>query len=373
MNLFGKKYTARELRRRVGNMDQIAGVRTVQLDDGNERPARAAVFHTGTGLEFTVALDRCLDISAASHNGRAMGWRSVCGDTAPQYFEAEGLRWLRSYFGGLLTTCGLTNVGAPAAGSELSGNGLHGRIGNAPARNIKVVQEWQDDDYVLCVQGTMREAVVFGENLTLTRSVFTMLGENRFWVRDVLVNEGFRKTPYMLLYHCNLGWPAVDAGSRLIAPSRRVAPLNDHAREGLENHNVMDGPTPGCAEKCYYHDMAPDKDGEVTAAIVNSGGFGAYVKYSPLELPRFVQWKMMGEQDYVCGLEPCTCGVEGRHVDEKHGLMNWLKPGESREFNLEFGVLDSPADLKRVQAAASKVKTKYADSYLDFVKKPARG
>src|SRR5437867_4121789 len=107
MKLRGKDYSAGDLRRRVGNMDQVAGVRLVQLDDGNERPTRAALIHTGSGLELTVLIDRCLDIASASYCGRAMGWRSTTGDVAPQFFEPEWLRWLRSYFGGLVTTCGL--------------------------------------------------------------------------------------------------------------------------------------------------------------------------------------------------------------------------------------------------------------------------
>ena len=113
MELFGKNYTVQELRKRVGAMAQVAGVRTVQFDDGNERPTRAALIHTGSGLDVTVLLDRCLDIASATYQGKAMGWQSKTGEVAPQYFEAEGLRWLRSYFGGLVTTCGLTHVGAP--------------------------------------------------------------------------------------------------------------------------------------------------------------------------------------------------------------------------------------------------------------------
>lgn len=364
-----KSHSPDDLRRRVGNMDQIAGVRMVTLEDGNERPNRAAVFHTGSGLEFTVMLDRCLDISAASFCGKAMGWRSVCGDVAPQYFEPEGFRWLRSYFGGLLTTCGLSNVGGPAADSAVSGVGLHGRIGNAPARNIRVEQEWdEDDEYMLSVEGTMREAVVFGENLTLTREVFTAMGEKRFWVQDTLTNEGFRRSPFMLLYHCNVGWPAVDGGSRLYAPSRRVAPVTDHARDGQEKHNIMDPPTPDYAEKCYYHDMEPNEEGEVTAAVVNKDGFGVYVKYIKDELPHFVQWKMMGEQDYVCGLEPCTSGVAGRAETEKEGLLEVLEPGESREFILEFGVIEAPEELEALRKMGRRIKTEYVRTPLELLK-----
>ncbi|NIA14371.1 MAG: DUF4432 family protein [Nitrospiraceae bacterium] len=375
MDMYGKKYSVRELRRRVGNMDQAAAIRTVQLDDGNERPTRAAVFHTGAGLEFTVLLDRALDISAASYNGRAMGWRSKTGDVAPQYYEAEGLRWLRSYFGGLVTTCGLTQVGAPRPESALLGNGLHGRIGNLPARDIKIVQEWRGNDYVLSVTGTMRDTVVFAENLTLTRTVSTKLGESRFWIHDVVTNEGFDKTDYMLLYHCNIGWPALDAGSEMLSPSRLVAPRDAEAEDGKENWNKMDPPIHKYKEKCYYHDMAPARDGSVTVALVNGGfsrgnGFGVYVKYNKKELPRFVEWKQMGEQDYVIGFEPCNCGVEGRQIDEELGLLHSLRAGESKSFTLEFGAVTTKEQVKALKAQCAKVKPKMVGSYQEFVKKP---
>jgi len=287
MHMYGKRYTVRELRRRVGTMDQVAGIRTVLLDDGNERPVRAAQFHTGAGLEFTVLLDRCLDISAASFCGRAMGWRAKVGDVAPAYHEAEGLRWLRGFFGGLVTTCGLTHVGAPRPESALLGNGLHGRIGNTPARNIQVTQGWQGQDYVMSVTGTMREAVVFGENLTLTRTVSTKLGSPCLRIHDVVVNEGFDTTKFMLLYHCNIGWPAVDAGSKILAPSRHVAPRDAEAEDGKAEWHTMDAPIHGYAEKCYYHDMAPARDGSVTVALINEG-FDP-VSYTHLTLPTILR------------------------------------------------------------------------------------
>jgi hypothetical protein len=375
MKLYGKNLSVDQLRKRIGNMDQVAGIRLAQLDDGQERPARAAFFKTGSGLDITVLPDRGLDVAAAYYQGKAMGWRSTTGDVAPQYFEAEGIRWLRNYFGGLLTTCGLTNVGAPAPDSASSGQGLHGRISNTPAKNLKVVQEWQDGRYVLSITGTMRDAVLFGENLTLTRTISTALGEKRFWLHDALTNEGFRPAKYMLLYHCNLGWPVLEEGSRVLTPSRQVAPRDDIARDGAQYWNRIEAPTHGYAEKVYYHDMVPTRDGSVTAAIVNNGfkqgdGFGVYVKYNKSELPRFVQWKMMGEQDYVVGLEPCTCGVEGRGVDEKLGLLPTLKPGQSRTFNLEFGAISSKEELQALERPLARIKPKLVESYKQFVQKP---
>ncbi|GMW00648.1 MAG: DUF4432 domain-containing protein [Candidatus Hydrogenedentota bacterium] len=377
MDIYGKKYTVADLRRRVGNLDQIAAIRTVQLDDGNERPSRAALVHTGSGLAFTVLLDRCMDISSVSFNGQAMGWRSTCGDVAPQYYEAEGIRWLRSYTGGLVATCGLMNVGAPRPESALLGTGLHGRIGHAPARNIQIRQEWQGDDYILSITGTMRETVVFGENLALTRTISTKLGSTSFTLHDVITNEGFSETAYQLLYHCNMGWPVVDDGSEMIVPVKHVAPRDEEARNGKESWWKCGPPVHAYKEKVYYLDVAGDAKGFATTAIVNDGfkrgcGLGTYIRYNVKELPRFVVWKQMGEQDYVVGFEPCNCGVEGRHVDEALGLLHSLRPGASKKVTLEFGAVTSEKEAAAIRKAAASVKASFVDSYTEFVKKPKK-
>lgn len=373
MNLHGIPLDSKALRQRIGNMDQVAGIKVVQLDDGPERPGRAALFHTGSGLRFMVYLDRGMDIPSAEFCGKAMGWRSSVGDMAPQFYEAEGLRWLRNYFGGLMTTCGLQNVGAPAPDSAESGDGLHGRIGNTPARDIQIFQGWEGDDYVLRLRGTMRESRLFGENLTLTRTVWTMLGEERFWIEDTIANEGFQPAPVMVLYHCNIGWPAVEAGSQVACPSRRFAPRDDEARKDGMDWAALHGPAQGYQERVYFHDMAPDTDGMVTAAVLNQAltegkaGFGVYVKYRQAELPRFTQWKMLGEQAYVVGLEPCNCGVQGRAQDEADGLLQHLEPGQTLSTSLEFGVVRHPEMARDLLQWQSKAPALACESYREFV------
>jgi len=370
MQLYGKDCSVSALRKRIGNMDQVAGIQLVTLDDGNERGVRAAILRTGAGLEVTVLLDRGMDIASAHHNGRAMGWRSTTGSVAPQYYEPEGFRWLRSYFGGLMTTCGLSRVGGPGPDSALKGDGLHGRISHIPARDIQVSQGWEGSIYKMSITGTMRETSVFGENLTLTRTISASLGDEEFQIHDVVANEGFKKTGLMLLYHCNIGWPALDAGSRILAPSAKVAPRDAEAADGKERWHLMDAPIHNYREKCYYHDMAPDRNGKVTVAMINNGfprnGFGVYVSYSKKELPRFMQWKQMGEQDYVCGFEPCICTLEGREREEEMGLLNYLKAGERREFHLEFGAITTNDALKALEKNIGSRKSIFVDSFRDF-------
>ena len=68
--------TRRELMRRVGRLDQVAGVRLVTLGDGAERGVRVLEFRTGTGFAFDVIVDRAFDIGRCEHAGRALGWQS---------------------------------------------------------------------------------------------------------------------------------------------------------------------------------------------------------------------------------------------------------------------------------------------------------
>lgn len=296
-----------------------------------------------------------MDIGACKYQGTALAWEASPGASHPAYYEPQGLGWLRSFHGGLIATCGLTYAGAPTVdeGKEL---GLHGRISNTPASAVWVDGAWHGDEYEMWALGRMRETVVFGENLTLTRRISARLGQSSLTVRDRVVNEGCSTSPFMMLYHCNFGFPLVSEGTELLAPSKSVVPRDAAAAAGLQNYNRYEAPIDGYAEQVFYHEMTADKDGFVTVVLANRGfnngtGLGAYVKYRQAELPRFGQWKMVGAGTYVTGIEPANCGVEGRDKDRAAGTLQFLQPGEQREFVLEIGVLaDNAAIDARIQA-----------------------
>lgn len=42
-----------------------------------------------------------------------MNYISPSGIIYPQYYNVEGKEWLRGFFVGQLTTCGLQNIGTP--------------------------------------------------------------------------------------------------------------------------------------------------------------------------------------------------------------------------------------------------------------------
>ena len=349
--VFGEEISRSDLLQRVGSMRQVCGIELSALDDGVEAGVRVANMTTGSGFRFRVVISRGLDIAEADWRGIPLAWRSPSAIAGPWFFEPEGLGWLRTFFGGLVVTCGLTSAGAPSVDQGHS-LGLHGRISNLPASGICVNERWEGDDYVMSLRGQVHEAVIFGENILLTREITARLGENRLFLRDVVENVGYRTTEHMILYHINGGYPAVAPGGRLISPTLETTPRDADAEEGKEQYADLSAPVPGFREKVYYHQLAPDGAGVVRAALANDGfagghGFGFYVSYRAEQLPRFTQWKMMGQVDYVVGMEPANCLVEGRARERERGTLQFLEPGESREYELEIGVLENAEAIGR--------------------------
>lgn len=343
VDLYGRRWTRQELEGHVGDISQVAGVRRLSLGEGRQAGVELAQFRTGTGFNFDVSLSQGMDISLAEYRGQALAWRASPGDVAPAHYEPQGRGWLRSFPGGLVKTCGLTNVGAACTdgGQEL---GMHGRIGNLPAENVWIDGAWEGDEYLMWVQGKLRETTVFGENLLRSRRITARLGESKLWIDDVVENQGAYSSEFMLLYHINLGFPVVANGAKLLTPPTVVVPRDADATEGKESYASFHGPQAGYREKVYYHDVQPDDQGYVTVAVVNEGhnqgqGLGVYVRYKKEQLPRLIQWKMLDARTYVVGLEPANCLVEGRDRERERGTLQVLEPGASQKVHLEIGVL----------------------------------
>ncbi len=346
-DLFGREYEPQQMRELTGTMGQLAGIRLLQLADGKPRGMRVAEVYTGSGLRFWVLLDRAMDIGAAEFAGMPLAWlHPALG--GPDQYEPQGYGWARTFGGGLVTTCGLTFFGHPEhdAGEHL---GLHGRISHIPGERVQVNEEWRGDSYVLEISGQVRQSVLGGENLLLTRKISTSLGATSFVIEDTVRNDGFRQTPHMILYHCNFGFPVVSPQSELLIEGEEVRPRDPAARAGLDNYARFEQPSPDFAEQVFFHKPRVDAAGYSQAAIVNRAlGFGAYVRYRAAELPFFAQWKMMASGDYVCGLEPANQWETPRHRLREEGRLRFLAPGEQVAYRLEIGVLDEAASSRNL-------------------------
>jgi hypothetical protein len=339
-NLFNRNWTRSELLNYVGDLSQIAGIRQAEWADGTERGLRVADVRTGAGLAFSVLLDRGMDIGPASYKGLPLAWVSPTGWAHPMYFDPQGLGWLRTFGAGLLTGCGLTQLGAPGedAGESL---GQHGRLSHLPAQHVGVNEAWQGDECSFWIEGEMRQARVFGENLRLKRRITVALGGNLISLHDLVENLGTTESPLMLLYHINLGFPLLDESSQLLTEPHPVVPRDPAAGEGLQEWMRFQKPTQAYAEQVFYHDLPADKNGWSNVKLVNHvRKLGLRVGFQKAGLPNLVQWKMMGQGNYVLGIEPANCRVEGRSLERARGTLQFLQPGEQREFQVEIEVTE---------------------------------
>ncbi|KLU40849.1 MAG: aldose 1-epimerase family protein [Limnochordia bacterium] len=344
MKLWGRNYTPAELRRYFGQMSPAAGIRRFTYDEGRAKGLAALEVKTGAGLRFVVLVDKALDIGDCEFQGIPVALRTQVGDVAPQFYEPMGDEWFRSFGGGLLTTCGLTHLGAPDV-DQGEALGLHGRIHNIPGEEVGVKAEWEEDTYALRIWGKVREAKTLTGSLCLHREITAFAGENRIIIRDVVTNESFSEMPHMILYHCNVGHPLLDEGTELVADSLEVRPRDEIAAPEFGSYQLYKGPTPNYPDTVFYHKVRPKEDDMAEAVLLNRRlDLGLKVRWEPTHLPNFIQWKYTGEGTYAAGLEPANCLVEGRSKERERGTLVYLKPGESRAYQVEL-IVGSAAEL----------------------------
>lgn len=317
----------------IGNESQLYGVEEYRLVGGKGDGMRLLHIRNNNGLVFDVSLDRCADISRISLKGDNLSYFAPCGYVSPKYYDCVGAGFLKSFTAGFITTCGLTAVGSPCNddGEELP---LHGTISNTPCENFS----YSVDDDSIIIKATIRDAALFAHKLILEREYVCKLNENVIYMTDTVKNIGSTKTPFEILYHCNIGYPLLSEKAELSIPSTNVAPRDEHAKEGIENCTRMEPPQSDYIEKCYYHTMS----GEPVVSIYNGSiKKGINLKYDTNELKCFTEWKMMGEQEYVLGLEPGNCLPDGRNVMREKGILEFLNPGEARTIHLKFEFVEN--------------------------------
>jgi len=371
VSLYGEQRTRRELSAYAGSLSQFAGVRLMTLGDGVERGVRMLEFRTGTGLRFTVLIDRAMDIGDCEYSGMAIGWHSPTGFRHPSLHEYEGeggLGWMRS-FSGLLVTCGLDHTLFTAEEPADHYNygprrtikhSIHGRVGTIPARLSGYGERWDGDDCWLWCEGVVRQAAVFGENLELTRRIEAKVGTDEIRISDRVVNLGFNPTPHMYMYHVNVGHPVLAEGSRYAAPIRDVLWAahsgTDYRAQGV-GYNRMPDPQDRFHEQVWEHDVVADASGLVPVALVNErAGLGLEVTFNKNQFPCLFEWQALQSGLYALGIEPSTDHVMGRGRARETGELIWLGHGEERRYDVVFRVLSGqPAisqALGRIEAIA---------------------
>ena len=310
----------------LGHNSQLCSVEEVRLVGGKGDGMRLLQIRTGAGLEMTISIDRCADISRLAFKCNNYGYFAPCGYVAPAYYDEPGNGFLKSFTAGFLTTCGLTAVGAPCndEGEELP---LHGTVSNIPCERIW----WTEDDTNVYVHALINDSAVFARKLAMSRTITISKLDGKFTIEDTVENQGDAVSPVMILYHMNMGYPLLSESAVLDSPSDKVTPRNDHAAEDLDTWHKMLPPTAGFEEQCYFHSFSNKGLASIYNPDINKG---LNICFDPKNLGYFTEWKMMGYRDYVLGLEPGNCHPDGRAVMRKDGTLQFLQPGESYTFKV---------------------------------------
>jgi hypothetical protein len=338
--LFKQELAKRQVLERVGHISQIAGVKRYRLEEGKKDSVLSVDMKNGAGLEITVLPGRAMDISYASYKGIPLAWISKCGLSSTSYYEEPGFGWLRNFYGGLLTTCGLTYAGAPCE-DEGEHLGLHGRISNIEADEVSANGEWIDNDYIMETSGKVTQARVFGENIQLRRTISMKMGENKIKIKDDIENLGFSEQPFMVIYHMNFGFPLLDKDSKLYVTSDEVTGATENAEKSKDNYNVMSGPVNGIEEVVFYHKCYGDDKDYGHCTLVNEKlNIAMMLSFNLDELPKLSEWKMMGQGEFVLGLEPCNCKTLGRSKERNDGTLRFIQPGETKHINIEVEIFE---------------------------------
>ena len=308
--------------------EQISYARQSTLADGDGCGQRIIDVFNGAGLACTITPDRALNIVECSYRGIPLVYRTPGGHRKPRgVFQQD-------WSAGLLTTCGLRNIGV-ASGDEPQ----HGRISQLGASGVGVSRNEAGD---IVIRGTVTEGWLFGPNLVLEREITVCCSRCRITIADRVVNRGQSPDAAALLYHCNFGYPFASPELVLEAEEHQIEPRDEVAARGLDDWRHMDPPNAEYREQCFRHFLPAGEDGMAAIRAVNRKlGVAVRIAYDTRTLPWLVQWKNCLKNGYVLGLEPGNGSLLGRKHDLEHGLLARLAPGEAADFKVRIDFEDA--------------------------------
>lgn len=341
MILYGKNYKKEDILKYIGNVSQIGGIESSELTEGVSKGVRKITIKTAEGLDYSINPDCGMNISSCSYKGIPICWKTGTGSSNPGLYDPQLNGWLRSFNGGLLVTCGLSQIGAPSIDNGVA-YGLHGRISNTPSEVISVFGDWIGDRYLMKFVGKVRESLALGQRLVLQRSVSSYLDSSEIIIEDTITNESWYDTPLLTSYHINFGFPLVSETATVeFKELKKTYFYNDESKkQGMDSITGCDKPIKNFQEQIFLQDLE-SKDGFKEFEIKNNiEGKNLSVKVSFSEnLNNLIHWRQFGLGDYVLGFEPANTTIEGRAVEIKNKNVLVLSPQEAVSYTIKFNFI----------------------------------
>jgi hypothetical protein len=346
------------LLRRLGGIEQLTGINRLTYTGGRRDGIRAFEVYNTAGLHFNVLESRCLDIFNLWYKGTPLAFVSKPGMVAAPFTDLHGVNYLRSIGGGMLYTCGLTNVGDPFIEDRVD-DIFHGRIRFIPAENCGSYAGIEGDEYRLRVSGEMRDASLFYEHLVLKREISTTMDSKSIVVQDILDNRGVTEQEYMIMYHLNCGYPVVDENCTLFIPSAGVKPMNPSAEKLIDQWDKVFAPSDTISDDIFVHSLFHDPEGLVHTALYNEKiGLGISYSFEFSAMEYIVEWRCGKSTDYCMGLFPANNHCAGRKFERENKTIKHIKPFEQKKLGVTITIIDGDGDLGEFKRKFSRCNQK---------------
>jgi hypothetical protein len=278
-----------------------------------------------SGLRLRVALDRGFDIDELEFRGRQIGWHGPGGAAGPGIAapdQEDGTGLLRA-FSGFMITCGYDTFGGARTGpADHFGYALrprqhyplHGRASFLPAELLGARIDWDDAEGPTAIlHARMRQAGLFGENLSCARRIRIAVETGRIEVEDTVRNDGMTRAPHRMLYHLNLGHPLIDAGTSV---------------SGLPEDPAMPAILPELPQpRAEAFRFVPREDCARAVRVTAPDGLSLAVEPASPSLRYVGQWWNHYDGMECMGIEPASASMPG--PDAEGTLDPLLEPGEA--------------------------------------------
>jgi hypothetical protein len=313
----------------LGSAAQRGRIASYLSTDGPDSGTRVLRVRTASGLDLDLLPDRGLDIGYASFCGLPLSWLSGAG-FGGYPLNARDDDWLRAFGGGLLSTCGPDTFGSS---SEVGGR-RYPTHGTRTGLRMEVVEK-QVFDHEARVTATGVWWSLFDDEWELSRTITVGQKSASIRIVDRATNRTSRPSKHMVLYHLNLGWPAIQETSRVGSTAVDVTQVGGPSA-AADRWQRMGGPEPDAEEIVYRHAF----DGHPEFSVVG-GALRIRVRASK-NLPFGFQWIYPRSGKYAMGLEPASSGtLAGRATADVEGDLVVVEPGATVEFQVVLDVASS--------------------------------
>ncbi len=364
----------KNLSHKIEHIHQIGGIQTALIDfpcPGGKHGAggRVAMFNTGSGLRFTVNIERGGDIGEAFYNQYGLAYLSSNGVVPP----AEGHKtsdngWMRSWPGGLVTTCGPMHTGSSRDedGQHVT---QHGHHSNTPAAVVAIRQPdlhalHQDPNASreMSIEMIIRDNSNFAQFLEVRRIISCTLGESVIRINDTVTNVSGVKLPHNLLYHINFGYPFLDTDTQFIYGGRtwltldpKDTPTSVEALNKLKTVPSYEVRTNDpLSSFCAMVEDITNSDGIARTGVINRKlKLGFEISFPVEQLPRLTNWQCLNDAGcFIAAVEPYSGSLMGKNKEPitEQQAGQYLQPGESRQYDVTMRLHTDKSDLDQFAA-----------------------